>query len=202
MSRISKKRRFRDTPLLRAAYCNMRGFTLLELLIVLVIISILSLVVAPRISVFMSGKRSNTLLISAMIEKTFDDAFINNHTNFFVFHLSNSDNELVDFNETVFSRRNGVSVVNIGKEGKFTESSNKLLQHREFPDSYRLTEAILSSGEKVKRGNILLPFYPQGYSDNLIIHIVVNGSEQYSMILDKFNKRPRIVSDFVDFEAP
>ena len=54
-------------------YHDMRGFTLLELLIVLVIISILSLVVAPRISVFMSGKRSNTLLMSAMIEKTFDE---------------------------------------------------------------------------------------------------------------------------------
>ncbi|HPJ36811.1 MAG TPA: prepilin-type N-terminal cleavage/methylation domain-containing protein [Spirochaetota bacterium] len=200
MSRISKTR-FLPQPPFRAMCSDMRGFTLLELLIVLVIISILSLVVAPRISVFMSGKRSNTLLISAMIEKTFDDSFINNRVNLFVFHLSTPDNELIDFNDTVFSRSNGVSVVNIAKEGKFTESSNKLLQHREFPDSFRISEAILSSGEKVTRGNVIIPFYPQGYSDNLIIHILANGSEQYSLILDKYKKHPRIVSDFVDFEA-
>lgn len=201
MNRISNKKRFFHPPL-RDACRGMGGFTLLELLIVLVIISILSLVVAPRISVFMSGKRSNTLLVSAMIEKTFDDAFINNHTNLLVFHLSNPDNELIDFNDTVFSRRNGVSVVHIGDDGRFTESRNKLLQHRELPDSFRLTEAILSSGEKVTRGNVIIPFYPQGYSDNCIIHIVVNGSDQYSLILDKYKKYPRIVSDFVDFEAP
>jgi prepilin-type N-terminal cleavage/methylation domain-containing protein len=186
---------------LRRLLRDTRGFTLLELIIVMVILSIMALVVAPRVSVYMSGRRSNFTLLSSTVEKAFDDAFINNRTGFLVFHLYEGDNRLLDYNDNVFSRTNAVSAVVLTDNGKFAENPNRLLARRNFPASFKLQEAVLPSGEVIGRGNVMVPFRPAGYSDDVIIHILVNDSDRYSLVIHKFQKEADILSDFATFET-
>jgi prepilin-type N-terminal cleavage/methylation domain-containing protein len=63
------------------------GFTLIEILIVISIISVMSLIIAPRMSKIFDSKRSNFLILTAMIAKTFDDSFVNDRLNFVLLHL-------------------------------------------------------------------------------------------------------------------
>ncbi len=161
---------------IKTAVRDNRGFSLLELIIVLVIISIMTMLVAPRISVFMSGSRTNFIILQSIAAKTFDDALLKNRTNFLVFHMGESVSDLEDLGEKIFSRKNGVSVVNF-VNGEFKDSPNRLLSYQKFPASFKIEEVILSSGEKVSDGSVLVPFYPRGYSDDVIVHILVNDEK-------------------------
>jgi prepilin-type N-terminal cleavage/methylation domain-containing protein len=174
------------------------GFTLIELLIVVLILSTISLVVVPRISNVLNSKRSGFLILTNMIAKTFDDSFVNDRLNFVLIHLyepmSINENQ-----EKLFSRTNGISIVVRNENGLFEDNKNKLLQYKNFSDSFRIEEVLLSTGEKVTTGNILIPFYPQGQSDNVILHILVNNEESWSLRIYKMRKEPMIFPGYINF---
>jgi prepilin-type N-terminal cleavage/methylation domain-containing protein len=176
------------------------GFTLIEILIVVSIISIMSLIVAPRMSNILDSKRSNFLILTAMIAKTFDDSFVNDRLNFVLLHLYEpmSSNDIED---KVFSRKNGVSVVVRNEAGNFVDNKNKLLQYKPFSDSFKIEEILLSTGEKITTGNVLIPYYPGGQSDNVILHILVNNEENWSLRIYKMRKEPEIFQGYINFST-
>lgn len=158
----------------------------------------MSLLIIPRISRFFDSKRNNFLTLTTVIAKTFDDSFLKDRTNFLMIHLYEPMEELDEENE-IFSRTNGISVVTMDREGKFHDSKNRLLKYREFSESFRLEAVVLSTGEKIGTGNVLIPFYPKGYSDNAIIHILVNEEERWSVRIFKLKKEAEIFPDYIDF---
>ena len=174
-----------------------RGITLVELMIVIVILSIMSLVVAPRLTNIFDSKRSNFTILTTVIAKTFDDSYINGRLNFVLLHLY-EPMSAVDEDE-VFARENGISVVVRNENGEFVDNTNKLLQYKQFSDSFRIEEVVLSTGETISSGNVLIPFYPAGYSDNVILHILVNDEERWSVRIFKMRKEPEIFPEYVDF---
>jgi prepilin-type N-terminal cleavage/methylation domain-containing protein len=175
-----------------------KGFTLVELIIVVVILSILSLVVAPRITNIFDSRRSNFTILTTIIAKTFDDSFINERLNFLLIHLFEPGSGTATEGE-VFFRNNGVSVVVRNDNGDYIDHPNKLLQYKQFSDSFRIEEIILSTGEKITEGNVLVPFYPAGYSDNVILHILVDDEERWSVKIFKMRKEPEVVPEYIDF---
>ncbi len=189
-------------PLLRLkkTLMNNQGFSLLELIIVIVIISIMTMMAAPRISAFLSGKRNNMVILTTMIAKTFDDAFLSNKTDFLVVHLEEPDADMTSAGHEIFSRRNGISIIELGKEGTFKDVDNKLLQYREFPSSFKFREVLLSTGETIRRGNVMIPFYPDGHSDDIILHLLINDDERSSVRIFKFKKEARVFADHVSFQ--
>ncbi|MCU0822753.1 MAG: hypothetical protein MUC95_09845 [Spirochaetes bacterium] len=48
-------------------------------------------------------------------------------------------------------------------------------------------------------GNVLIPFYSKGYSDNVILHILVNDEERWSVRIFKLKKEAEILPDYIDF---
>jgi hypothetical protein len=177
-----------------------QGFMLLELIIVISIMSLMTLIVAPRISTYFGNERGSFILLTSVIAKSFDDAFIHGHTNFLVIHLYDPDGALYEYGGDVFSRTNGVSVANIDRNGAITESKNRILRPQAFPGSFRIEEVVLPGGESVKRGNVMVPFYPNGTSDNVIMHILVNDTDRWSVRIFKLKKEPRIYPDYKGFE--
>ncbi len=178
---------------------NDKGFTLVEIIIVLVIISVMSLLIIPRISNIFDSKRNNFFTLTTIMAKTFDDSFIKDRMNFLMIHLYEPMEEDIEQENEIFSRPNGVSVVILNDEGKFVDSPNKLLKYREFPDSFKIEEVILSTGEKIGIGNVLIPYYPKGYSDNVILHILVNDEEKWSIRIYKLRKEADIFPEYIDF---
>ncbi len=176
------------------------GFTLLELIIVISILSIIGLVVFPRISSFLQGERGRFVLLTGIIAKTFDDAFLRGNMNYCVIHLNQGNAEMTEYDDRIFSRKNGISVVTLAPDGKFFESPNRLLKYQSFPDSFRFEEVLLENGESAAQGNVLIPFYPAGYADNAILHILVNGSDRWSVRIYRFKKEAKIISGYVTFE--
>ncbi len=176
-----------------------RGFTLIEIIVVVSIISILFLLVTPRLARFMNNESDNFALFTGIIAKTFDDSFLHDRVNYLVIHLNEPDPEDADNENEIFQRSNGVSVATLEK-GKFVDSDNKLLRHRSFPGSFLMEEVLLRGDRKISRGNALVPYYPQGYSDDIIVHVLVNDEEQWSVRIYKNFKEPKVQKGYVTFE--
>jgi len=182
---------------------NNEGFTLIEILIVIIILSIMMLAVVPRMTAFFNNERENTAITTALIVKTFDDSLLNENINYLSIHLyapwrqeeQPPDSESAD----VYSRRNAISVLRL-VDGKFTQHKKNILKPRVFPDSFRFEEVVLSTGEVIKNGNVLVPFYPAGFSDNIILHILLNDSDKISIKIRKFLREPLVVNGYAEFD--
>jgi len=176
---------------------NNDGFSLLEIIIVLTILSIMSILVVPRVSHYLSSSRTNFITATTMIAKTFDDSVLNNNLKFLIIHLHERDLDFTDDDtQDVLQRTNGLSVANLDENNRFVDSSNKLLSKQLFNDSFILKKVLFADGTYMSSGNVIVPFYPQGYSDNLIIHILVNNADEWSIRIDKFQKEPVIQRGF------
>lgn len=179
---------------------NKKGFTLIELIVVLAVFSILSVVVMPRIMNYLSSTRDNFLLLTTTIKKTFDDAFINQHTNFLILHCDNKESEVSDISSSIFERSNAISVAILDEKSEFIDSKNKLLKFRQFPDSFSIKEVLLTDGTIYTTGNIFIPFYPSGFSSSAIIHILINNEEEWSVIINPYLREPTVIKGYSTYE--
>jgi prepilin-type N-terminal cleavage/methylation domain-containing protein len=176
------------------------GFTLIEIVIVIVVISILFMVVTPRVSRIVNTERDNFALFTGLIAKTFDDSFLHNTINYLVIHLPNPELEESESESGILNRHNAVSVLNI-INGSYVENKRKTLKWRKFsPSKFLIEEIVRPNGEKLTSGNVWIPFYPQGYSDNVIIHILVNGAQKWSIKINKYIKEPKVLEGYVTYQ--
>jgi prepilin-type N-terminal cleavage/methylation domain-containing protein len=177
------------------------GFTLIEMVIVIVVVSILFLIVTPRITRVINSERNSFAILAGMIAKTFDDSFLHNRINYLVVQLQNPNPDEAELSKDISGRQNAVSVLSYVNRS-FVENKRKSLQAREFPpDKFLIEEVLLANGEKLTSGYVLIPFYPQGYSDNVILHILVNGEVRRSIKIDKNIKEPEVLEGYATFES-
>jgi len=178
------------------------GFSLIEIMVVIAIISIMTFVALPQMSGFLSNNKKDFALFTGMIAKTFDDAFLNDRVDYLVVHLytpgeNNSSED--DNTNNLFGHNNGISVVNL-KKGVFQKNPKKILRYRGFKDNFKIESVLFPNGKKISEGNVLLPFLPGGYSSDVIIHILVDDEDRYSVKISKHFKEPEVREGFVDFE--
>lgn len=169
------------------------GFTLIETIIVIVVLSITTMAVIPRLTTYFSNKRENFAIATGYITKTFDDAFLNNRTNFLTIHLYEPGSAIEENEEkaALFSQNNGFSVLN-AEGGKFVLNDRKVLKPREFPESFRIEKVLIADGREYGSGSVLIPFYPQGYSSDIMIHVTVNDEEMWTIVIKKYMKEPDV----------
>lgn len=158
------------------------------------------MLVVPRIPRLTGTDRGSFLVLTGIIARCFDDAFLKGNTNYLIVHLHERSMELDGYDEKIFSRENGVSVVNMNREGKFVDSTDRLLSYHRFPGSFSIEEVIVAGADPVRQGSVFIPFYPSGASDNAIIHILVGGGERWSVRINRLKKEAGIIHDYVGFE--
>jgi prepilin-type N-terminal cleavage/methylation domain-containing protein len=180
--------------------CAESGFTLIELVVVIAVIALLFMIAVPRLSRIMSTQRENFAIFTGMVAQTFDDAFLKSRTDFFTIYLNSPDPEDAASQKDTSNRRNGIGV-QVHENNEFVDSKRKSLRYKEFPDSFLIEEVITPSGEKITNGNVLVPFYPQGYSRGCIVHILVKGEQRWSVKIDKHIKEPKVVEGYVTFDS-
>lgn len=185
----------------RPSICkNNEGFTLIEVLVVIALLAIMSAAALPRLTSFFNTAGENTAIATTLIVRAFDDAFIHDSINYLAVHLAAppEEEETDDASKEIFTRRNAISVLKL-KDGVFVDSSRQILKSRQFPDSFRIEQAILSSGELVTSGSVLVPFYPAGYSDNVLLHVLINNQRRISIKIRKYMKEPEVIEDYIAF---
>ncbi|MBP7735816.1 MAG: prepilin-type N-terminal cleavage/methylation domain-containing protein [Spirochaetes bacterium] len=178
---------------------NSRGFTLIEMVVVIAVISILAMIAVPRVTRVFSSQRQNFAIFTGMIASTFDDAFLKNREDILAVYLNAPDPEDPMGQKEIFNRRNGIAVIN-SINGEFYDSKRKTLQFKQFSQNFIIEEVLTPTGETFTSGWIPITFYPQGYSNNYIIHVLVNGEQKWSIRIDKHLKEPKVMEGYASLE--
>ncbi|MCX8122968.1 MAG: hypothetical protein N3F66_02235 [Spirochaetes bacterium] len=101
---------------------------------------------------------------------------------------------------SIFERSNGISVAVLSSTNEFIDNPNKLLKYREFPDSFAIKEILLPDGSRYTTGNVIIPIYSSGWSTGAIMHILVNESDEWSVIINPYLKTPKVLKGFSTYE--
>ena len=184
----------------KIARASSEGFTLIELIVVITVLSVIAPAVIPRISNALGSGKGDMIAVTSIIAKTFDDAFLQRRLNFLAVHLASPPIKIPESKNELLERENGLSVLIQDDQGALKDSPKKILSYKKFPSSFRMEEVIFPTGEKFTGGTVLIPFYPEGYSENAIIHLT-SGNDRWSVIIFKMRKEPRVVREFIDFDA-
>ena len=173
------------------------GFTLIELLVVVAIMSVMAIAIVPRVSDAFGGGKGSLNEFTSLIARAYDNAFLRGEECYLAIHCENPPFKTPG--QSVLSRENGASVLVYDKDGELTDSKSRMLKTLSFPGSFHINEVILSTGQVVQAGTALIPFNPEGYSDDAIVHVTA-GEERFSVIIYKLKKEPRVVPEHVSFE--
>jgi len=175
------------------------GFTLIELVVVVAIMSIFAMISIPRIVRFINIERTGFAVLTGMMTKTFDDSFLNSRNNYLTIHLFNADSEKLEIKNEIFSRKNSISVLNHIND-KWVDNNQTILKHIEFSDRFKIEKVLLSSEIEHTMGNVKIPYHPGGYAENAVIHILVNDEHRWSVRIYKHMKEPEVIKGYVNFE--
>lgn len=171
-----------------------RGFTLLELLVVITIIAIMSVIALPKLTGFIGNERKESSLLVAYIEAVTDDSFVSRKVNYLCIHLAKPDIKNTEFFDDSYNDTNMVNVYNF-INGKLVRNKSEVLKNRSFSSSFVLDEVILDGGRIISRGNVLIPFYSDGSSEEFSVKI---SSDKDKLFIKKsrINKSVQMENEF------
>jgi len=173
------------------------GFTLVEIIVVMAILSVMAITLVPKISAFLGGGRGDLISFQGFVAKTFDNAFLRNETCFLAIHCYSPNPK--SGQQDMLAHENGLSVLVMSDENSLVETKRRTLSRISFPDSFKIDEVILSTGETVRSGTAIIPFSADGYSDDTIVHISIHDVP-YSILIYKHIKSPRQISGSVTMD--
>lgn len=171
-----------------------RGFTLLELMVVISIIAIMSVIALPKLTGFIGDDRKELSLLSAYIEAVTDDSFVSRETSYLCIHLSIPDAKNSELFDNSFNDSNMVSVYKF-INGKFIRNKNEVLKNRSFSSSFILDEVILDGGRVISHGNVFIPFYSDGSSEEFTLKIRT-GDNKITVKKNRINKSVQFENGF------
>jgi general secretion pathway protein H len=171
------KNRYKDT---HSPSC--RGFTLIELMVVLVLISIVLAVVIPRFdSGLLQDPRKklsrwmvNTIryLRSTAIQKQTSQALVIdlNEQRMWIVSDGMSEEELTTASEKAFKLDKSMQIVNV-----------------QFPDQ-----------EPLSTGSVEIRFYPAGFSDRALIHMENDDTQRFSYLVEPLLPKVKLFEEWIE----
>jgi len=154
---------------------NNRGFTFIELIVVLAILALVMTFTLPKLASLLGNERKESIIFKAYIEALVNNSFVNCKTNYLCINLSKSEDPDSKFTDNQYRDSNALVVYEL-IDGKFIQSKNQLLKPRNFSSSFILSEVILEGGRIISSGNVLIPFYSDGSSEDFKIKVLLDDS--------------------------
>ncbi|MEJ2156305.1 MAG: prepilin-type N-terminal cleavage/methylation domain-containing protein [Desulfobacteraceae bacterium] len=171
------KYRFRTNSLKR------RGFTLIELMVVMLLISIILAVAIPRFDSMPfqdPGKKLSRWMINAV--RFLRATAIQKHTLQVL---------VVDLGEQrMWMAHEGMS------EEEKSAAAEKAFS---LSGSIRIVDAQYPDQERINTGTIDIQFYPAGYSDQVILHLENEDAQRISYLIEPLLPKLKIVEEWIEF---
>ncbi len=167
-------------PILKAGTSNNRGFTFIEISVVLFIIGLFAAMALPRLTSFLStaGLNESSSKIAIYLEHMRDESVYKRKT-----ILLKCDLDKKSF-----------SALTVGEESKTTV----LLRPYKLPDDVKIIDINVGGRGKVSEGEATISFYPGGRSESAFIHIRDNEDQDMTLELSPFSRAVRIHDGYAE----
>lgn len=164
------------------------GFTLVEVLVTLALVSLLLTIVVPRTGFLRGDPEKNLRLVAGYIEKARQDAFLYDRDNLLVIATGDVASTRLDqeaqwpfLQEKSLSRENSFSLYRKVKE-KIEPHPHKRLVFWELPAGLHIKQVRLYN-QDVSSGLVMIPLYHDGSSPPVLLHLVDDDSTKTAVIL-------------------
>ena len=157
-----------------------KGFTLIELIVVVSLISILLVFAAPRLDVsFFSDQERKLSAWMLLTVKTLKESAFKAQT-ITTLHVDLDNNRMWT------------------SAGPVTEETPRENEYA-LPAGHRLMDAQYPETDKITRGVAVVQFYPKGYSDKALIHIEDGDDNRTSYLIEPFLPHINISDTYLEF---
>lgn len=170
----------------RAGACNDRGFTMIELAMVLLVIGIVGAIVMPRIGGVLDRQQMRRTInaVRGTVRYLQARAALTKRVYRLTFDLD----------------RQIMSVCYLGKEACEPEQTREL---RDFslPTTVRILDVVSPEGTKTRTGEAVTHFHPTGLAEPSMIHLEGSAKRQMTMVIEPLAGRVKVLDGYVDPET-
>ena len=166
--------------ILKAGISGKRGFTLIEITMVLLILSILMVAAAPRLASFLSASKLETSV---------------NRLAIYMEHIRD---------EAIYKRQPLILRCRI-EEGTFSvyypwgeEEKGVLMKPLSFPLEVKVVDIHIPGKEKKSMGEALISFFPGGMADSALIHLKDNEDKEITVELSPLSRKVEIHEGYLE----
>ncbi|MBI3303659.1 MAG: prepilin-type N-terminal cleavage/methylation domain-containing protein [Deltaproteobacteria bacterium] len=176
----------RPLPSLKSQVSSLKGFTLLELSVVLFIIGLLVAVAFPRLG-DLGGARldSSARRLAALARYLNGEAAFSSQL-----YRLNYDLDQRTYWVTVLTAHNGTA--------EFMADPSPLSRPVQLPPSITFADVQAPSIGRVSTGRVYTHFYPHGYADPTVIHLRDQHSRIVTVTIPPLTGEARVYEGYVD----
>ena len=175
-------------PTSRAGACNNRGFTMIELAMVLLVIGIVSAVVMPRIGGVLDHQqmRRSINTLRGTVRLLHARAASTRHVYRLTFDL---DRQMM----TACS-------IDTATDACQAEQSRHLRDYT-FPPAVRLLDVVDGQGTKTSEGQAATHFHPTGLAEPSTIHLAGSADQQMTLMIEPLAGNVKVLNGYVEPET-
>ena len=166
----------------RVGVCNERGFTLVELAMVLLVLGILSAVTMPRVGGMLD--RQNLRHSINVVRGTLRFAQARAALTKRIYRL------------TFDLEAQTLSTCYVTEDGCQVERG-RVARPYAFPQSARVLDVVSPSGEKTQAGRAVTHLHPSGFAEPSMIHI--SGANTVTLQIEPLTGRLKVLDGYVDY---
>lgn len=166
-----------------------RGFTLLEIMVVVIIIAAMVTIVIPRFGdVFQTNVKGAMRRLGGTIK--------------FCFHESVIKQSMIRLNIDPVTGEYWPSIlVTSGNYGEFVDYANEVFSGRsQLPEGLRFADVVTPHNtQKMDREAVFISFFPTGYAERAVIHLVDGTQQFYTMVIQPLTGEVELREGYIDF---
>lgn len=170
-----------------------RGFTLFEIVVVLFIVSLISLVVFPKLQGFLAPDLPGTARhLIATIQHLRDEAEATKQ----IYRLNYDLNTGEYWTSLVSETSSPIG----GSGGGSQEVNTALIKQVALPDRIRFKDITTLHQGKVSEGQAFTQFYPSGRVEKTLIHLTLDKDQVLALIINPLTGAVKVYDHYIEEE--
>lgn len=167
-------------------YCSQQGFTLIELIVVITLISVMMFFAVPRLNtnLLSSDKREVSKWLVLTVKSLKENAVRRQ-----IRHVLH-----VDFDNHKFW-----TSVDMPAVDELEEMAQKKENEFKLPGGYRLIDVVFPEDQRESSGVVKIFFFQKGYSNHAMIHVEDADAHPITYEIEPFLRQIQIHDEYVEF---
>ena len=180
-------------PTLRAGARSERGFTLIELTMVILVIGIVGTLVLPRFGGLLDRQqmRRTVNVVRGMVRQLHAKAALTKRVYRLTFDL--------DEQQLTVCYLESLPATALEDDACVAESSREMRGYA-MPDAVQLLDVVSAEGEKVLEGTAMTHFHPTGLTEPSVVHLQTPDEAHVTLFIEALAGRVKVVYGYAERE--